>query len=315
MNAVHRERGTFRRALEISLLLHLLLVFLFVPKLQQAWSLATAGMTPALVEAIETDQQEPLEFEFVDLPDQQEEKPPTDRPVPLSDMDRRAHGGEGEAGDQPATTGNTRQLVRADGTDFMGRGAPPLVRGPQNPQVQPPSRDRREQPREPTVRREVPAPEGAGEEQQETAERQQPAIPLPPPGVSMLPPDMGGLQENPDRRGGKVDEGGVSFDTQWYDWGPYAAAMLRKVRRNWRIPEIALLGVQGVARMRFYIERDGTVTGLHIAGESGKPPMDFAARDAIARCSPFEPLPGDLTGVEREGVTITFYYNTQPPGR
>ncbi len=41
--------------------------------------------------------------------------------------------------------------------------------------------------------------------------------------------------------------------------------------------------------------------------------MDFAARDAIADSSRFEPLPGALTGIEREGVTISFYYNTRPP--
>ena len=89
--------------------------------------------------------------------------------------------------------------------------------------------------------------------------------------------------------------------------------LLAKIRRNWRIPEIARLGVQGVAKLRFFIERDGTVTGLQIVDESGKPPMDFAARDAIAFSSPFEPLPSDLSGVEREGVTITFFYNTRPP--
>jgi hypothetical protein len=43
--------------------------------------------------------------------------------------------------------------------------------------------------------------------------------------------------------------------------------------------------------------------------------MDFAARDAIADSSPFDPLPPDLSGVEREGVTITFFYNATPPSR
>jgi hypothetical protein len=41
--------------------------------------------------------------------------------------------------------------------------------------------------------------------------------------------------------------------------------------------------------------------------------MTFAARDAILNASPLPPLPADLTGVEREGVTITFYYNIRPP--
>jgi TonB family protein len=152
--------------------------------------------------------------------------------------------------------------------------------------------------------------EGAGEPAPEP-ERQEPAIKLPPPGAWALPPDEGGIFERPDTDGGGVDTGGLSFDTQWYDWGPYAKAMLAKIRRHWRIPEIAMLGVQGVVKIRFFIERDGTVTGLQIVDESGKPPMDFAARDAIAHSSPFEPLPLDLTGVEREGVTITFFYNAR----
>lgn len=39
---------------------------------------------------------------------------------------------------------------------------------------------------------------------------------------------------NPD--GGFVDSGPLSFDTTWYDWGPYAAEMVRRIRLNWEIP-------------------------------------------------------------------------------
>jgi protein TonB len=183
------------------------------------------------------------------------------------------------------------------------------------PQVPPPERQQ-EKPRErPTEETQLqPDTEGAGEEVPEP-EQQQPAIKLPPPGAWALPPSEGGLMERPDTEGGQSDAGGLSFDTQWYDWGPYAKAMLAKIRRHWRIPEIARLGVDGVVKIRFFIERDGTVTGLQIIDESGKPPMDFAARDAIAHSSPFEPLPADLGGSGREGVTITFFYNATPPNR
>jgi TonB family protein len=125
------------------------------------------------------------------------------------------------------------------------------------------------------------------------------------------PPTLGGAI--PDRRGGQVDLGPLSFDTEWYDWGPYAAEMLRRIRYHWRIPEIARLGVPGSARIRFTIERDGRVSGLEVQQESDHQPMTFAARDAILNASPLPPLPADLTGVEREGVTITFYYNMRPP--
>jgi periplasmic protein TonB len=208
--------------------------------------------------------------------------------------------------------GNTEQLVQAVGGEVFDRGAPPQQIGPPTepaPQQQPRPPVEETRPLEPE-----PAPDGAGRDDTQPPQ-EQPRLQLPPTGSWALPPAVGGLPENPDREGGRVDEGGLSFDTQWYDWGPYADKMLRKIRRNWRIPEIARLGVSGVVRIRFFIERDGTVTGLTITDESGKPPMDFAARDAIADSSAFDPLPSDLTGVEREGVTITFYYNMSPRRR
>ncbi len=304
-----KGRGTFRRALELSLLLHLLLIFLIVPRVQELWPVAPAAASVAE----QPEPERPLTFEFVDLPNDREEPPPDDRPVPLSDLDRRAHGGEGEAAVRPGVRGTTPQLVQADGGVDLRRGVPPQQRGTQPRQVPPPEPDAR--PPDPETRERVPepAPEGAGEPEQQ---QQQPARPLlPPPGAWALPPDAGGLPESPDRRGGQVDTGGLSFDTQWYDWGPYAKKMLAKIRAHWRIPEIARLGVPGVVRIRFYIERDGSINGLAILNESGKPPMDFAARDAISGANPFDPLPSDLTGVEREGVTITFFYNVRPPER
>ncbi len=66
----------------------------------------------------------------------------------------------------------------------------------------------------------------------------------------------------------------------------FAAEMLRRIRYHWDIPEIAQMGVPGVVRIHFFIERDGRVTGLEIERESGHPPMDFAARDAILNASP-----------------------------
>lgn len=310
---MRRDRSTFRRALEISLLLHLLLIFLVVPQLEQVWPASSASAVE-LVPEVAPEDRPPLEFEFVDLAEEREETPVSDQ-VPLSDLDRRAHGGEGEAAARPGVQGTTPQLVEADGAERFGAGSPPVRAGEQVPRVPPPERPQEEPVEQPTEER-VPEldTEGAGETAPEP-EVQEPAIKLPPPGAWALPPDEGGYLERPDTDGGQVDAGGLSFDTQWYDWGPYAKAMLAKIRRHWRIPEIAMLGVQGVVKIRFFIERDGTVSGLQIVDESGKPPMDFAARDAIAHSSPFEPLPSDLTGVEREGVTITFFYNARREDR
>jgi TonB family protein len=310
---VRDDGKTFRRAIGISLLLHLLLLLLIVPRVQEAWSKPVSPIFAADPNRVA--EQRPIEFEFVDLAEEREEIPENPN-APMSDLDRRAHGGEGDPSDRPATRGNTPQLVQAQGGEQFNRGAPPQAAGPPPQQVPPPRPDQepveRPSDREPTEAR----PEGAGEgKPSESAESQQPAIPLPPPGVWMLPPSEGGISENPDREGGGVDTGTLSFDTQWYDWGPYAKSMLAKIRRHWQIPSIARMGVSGIVKVRFYIEPNGTITGVRIIDESGKPPMDFAARDAIADCINFEPLPAGLGLNGPEGVTITFLYNAGPRDR
>jgi TonB family protein len=310
---MRRDRNVFHWALIASLLLHLVVIFLIVPGVRDVWPQAAEPMVQLMPPEPESP---PLEFEFVDLAEDREEKPTEPEKAALSDMDRRAHGGEGERSTTPSSQGNTPQLVQADGGQRFNPGAPPQQAGPPS-EVPQPQEDQPEQPQVEPQPEVIPEPEGAGkiDEPVPTPQPQTPRIKLPPPGVWALPPDIGGLRENPDRRGGGVDTGGLSFDTQWYDWGPYAKMMLAKIRRNWDIPEIARMGVSGSVRIRFFIERDGTVTGLSITNESGKPPMDNAARNAILDSSAFRPLPADLIGVDHEGVTITFFYNSKPPKR
>ncbi len=110
------------------------------------------------------------------------------------------------------------------------------------------------------------------------------------------------------RQGGFVDSGPLSFDTKGYDWGAYAAEMIRRIKRNWDVPQLAHYGVKGRLTIRFYILKDGTVEAERIIASSGIPPFDNAAYQAISKSNPFRPLPADL-GHDREGVTVTFFYN------
>jgi TonB family protein len=114
-----------------------------------------------------------------------------------------------------------------------------------------------------------------------------------------------------ERDGGFVDSGPLSFDTVGYDWGAYAAEMIRKIKRNWEVPALARYGVKGRLTIRFYILKDGRVEAERILSNSGVPPFDNAAYLAISHASPFRPLPSDL-GHDREGVTVTFFYNIRP---
>jgi TonB family protein len=124
----------------------------------------------------------------------------------------------------------------------------------------------------------------------------------------------GGGFPNPD--GGFVDSGPLSFDTKWYDWGPYAEEMIRRIKLHWEIPELARLGWKGRLTIRFFIMSDGRVEAAHVVAQSGIPPFDFAALQAILKSNPFRPLPKDLLaqvpGKDREGITVTFFYNMRP---
>jgi TonB family protein len=128
-------------------------------------------------------------------------------------------------------------------------------------------------------------------------------------GVVAAPGEGGAGFPNPE--GGFVDSGPISFDTTWYDWGAYAEEMIRRIKLHWDIPELARLGWKGKLTVRFFIRGDGRVEGAKILSVSGVPPFDFAALQSILTSSPFRPLPKDL-GSDREGVTVTFFYNIRP---
>ncbi len=254
-------------------------------------------------------------FQLVDMPNQKKERP-SRADVPASDLDRRAHGGQGAASNRPGSQGNTPELrMEAPGGGAQGSaGAEAVKAAGKGEEGQGEGKGATTGPGEGTNTSPTPATR--------VADAGTDALRMPDQGGGQSRPALRGLGgigpgsiggSVPSRKGGKVDVGPLSFDSQWYEWGPYAAEMLRKIRYHWEIPEIARLGVGGVVRIRFFIERDGRVTGLAIEMPSAHPPMDFAARDAILNASPLQPLPADLVGVEREGVTITFYYNTPIP--
>jgi TonB family protein len=288
-----------------SALFHLALVYL-LPRGERMYRQYIAEHRPRKDEDI------PPVYLFPYLPHDKTESPSTPRPA-LSDKSRRAHGGEGAPDVTPGVNGNTRETV-IEPPRLPGQpGAPaPPAGGEKAAEAKTPGEQKAEEGRtaEAGTRAEAASAgadavlqlpkKGEGDGQQRALK-----------GLSGLGGQSGAGQV-PNRRGGRVDLGPLSFDTQWYDWGPYAREMLRRIKYHWRIPEIAMLGVAGMTRIHFLIERNGTVSGVEILQEADHPPMTFAARDAILDASPLPPLPADL-GSEREGVTITFYYNTSPP--
>lgn len=113
---------------------------------------------------------------------------------------------------------------------------------------------------------------------------------------------------------GLAEQGPISFETSWYDWGPYAQSMVSKIRVNWyaNMPQLIRTGIGGVVTVRFTIQRNGRITDITLLKSSGHPPYDFAARKAIELSSPLNPLPADFPNPD-ERVTAMFYYNTRIP--
>jgi len=131
---------------------------------------------------------------------------------------------------------------------------------------------------------------------------------------------LGGGQDGVDLKGaaggekGFAQDGPLSFESQWYDWGEYAEGMVSRIRVNWysNMPHLIQTGLKGVVTIRFTIHRDGRISDVTILESSGVPPYDFAAKKGIELSSPLNPLPRDFPN-DTERVTCMFYYNQEIP--
>jgi TonB family protein len=103
----------------------------------------------------------------------------------------------------------------------------------------------------------------------------------------------------------------ILSDTRGYDFGPYMNQVINRVRRNWYalIPEAARIGSQrGRVVIVFTITESGRVEGLRAVLDSGAVALDRAAAAAIQASNPFPVLPDDFDG-DRLVLQFTFLYN------
>jgi protein TonB len=305
-----QHRFPVERAILISIILHLLLALFLVlhpmgPGPFALPSKETAEMRAAR-EAREAEFRVPVKF-FTESPGPSRQS--SNRNAPPSDKTRRAGGG-----DKSKPASETPFVAQKSGIE----GLRPGPRGKEGSRASAPSP--------------APTPAQASPQSPASASSTSPSpAGTAPSGVSVTPgaaqrlPNLNraikaaagnpfsgeGGAPNPNESGGFVDSGPISFDTQWYDWGDYAEEMIRRIKLHWEVPDLARMGVKGKLSIRFYIRADGTVEGEKILRDSTIPPYDHAAFQAIATSSPFRPLPKDLHE-DREGVTITFFYNIRP---
>jgi TonB family protein len=79
--------------------------------------------------------------------------------------------------------------------------------------------------------------------------------------------------------------------------------MLEAIRRNWDAHQQA----SGVAIVRYTIERDGRLTGVHVERTSGYQTLDYFATRAVQATRQLPPLPAAFTEPSLT-VSLTFEY-------
>jgi TonB family protein len=296
------ERGVL-----ISLVVHVLLVVLLITVPAHVPQDPEKGLFAAFVPA-EKDNS-PIPVVFQESPGPARENP---KRSPLSDADRRASGGD------PSRPKSESPFVPPS------PGIAGLAPGPRSPRVPAREAARPGSRAEAGSRAALESSASPDQKPSEFPADMRPQLGSGPREISKLAGLDRAIQEaarsavggeggappgNPD--GGFVDSGPLSFDTKWYDWGPYGAEMVRRIKLHWDVPELARLGWKGSLTIRFFLLADGTVDDAKIIRSSGIPPFDFAALQAILKSSAFRPLPAELNS-QREGVTVTFFYNMRP---
>ena len=272
-----REGGALYLFLIASILFHLFF-FSLLTRFNERFT--------AIVEKEAVEKMESIKFNFVDIPEEEEEIV-SDSEV-YSDRDRLARSPERPLDEEereevePRLEGNTEELVIREESR---------------------SRPEREAP-EPTPRREETVAEREEysrfddseeeiEEEEALSERERKR-------KSILE-ELASLStfEAPkkfDSKGfGDYLDGAVSFDTKGFDLGPWADRIQRIVRRNWVIPIAARsLGISGVTTLKFRIMLDGRVEEMKVSSSSGNIALDESSVNAILSSSPFPPPPVSL---------------------
>jgi TonB family protein len=103
----------------------------------------------------------------------------------------------------------------------------------------------------------------------------------------------------------------IQFDTKGVEFGPWLRRFVAQVRRNWFIPQAAMV-MSGHVVLQFNIHRDGAITDVAIVKPSSIDAFNNAAYGAILTSNPTAPLPPEYPS-DKALFTVTFYYNEEPP--
>jgi TonB family protein len=123
-------------------------------------------------------------------------------------------------------------------------------------------------------------------------------------------------QENYQNQRGGGDQNlgeSIQFDTKGVDFGWWLRRFIAQVRSNWIIPQAAM-SMRGHVSITFIIHKDGRISDVIVSQPSAVSSFTTAAKGAIVMSNPTAALPPEYPDTMMP-ITVTFYYNEEPPGR
>ena len=275
-----------RIALIVSVLIHILILFIYRP-------LAKIRIFPDRGETALAKVAEPLVFELVETPDDAIRRRPEKTNL-LSDKDAIARD---EYQDNDRETGDAYSEGLTPYRVFAGQSEPPGM--DQEPSQEAHANRSRSEPQDRP--REID-PEKAGDYSDSDQQEGPPAevedylntktIPGPLSMQSQFFDDV-----NYDQRKYSVkDLGGISLSTYAWNYASYIFDMKRKLRSNTYPPAVfTLLGmISGETVLKFKVLPDGTATDIEVIDYRGDRSLMETSLDAVRISSPFRPLPRDF---------------------
>ena len=112
------------------------------------------------------------------------------------------------------------------------------------------------------------------------------------------------------RESSALAPGDIQLSTYNWEWGPYVAAMLQRIRRH-IAPPVAFSQygmIQGKTHVRFRIFRDGRVEALQVVKTEGSELLRDTSTRAVSLSADFKPLPEHFPEEHLE-VDILFTYS------
>lgn len=297
------QQKTYRIAVVVSILLHLLMLLLYRPLIGLSGLLAAAEQAPA---------EEPLTFEFEEPPKPQElvetpEEARVDQPENarfLSDKNARAQ-------DQYTADHVPAGLPFSEGRSPYKTFEAATPSSPQSAQ----------QPSEPQ-----PDHSTSSDERSDDLEERAENNPQYAPGFAVLQgkkfsrallqqqapsqPNAFSDDQNWDNRSSSSETlGGVSLSTYDWDYAPYIFYMKKRIRDHLYPPQafIQMGAISGQVMLRFTLRRDGTVRNLEFLKSEGHKSFIEPSLNAIRASDPFKPLPANFPEPELD-LTWTFIF-------